>query len=189
MTTTRLLGNASTVTPEFTFSGVTYQLSHPDQASIARYESLLIAREVQAVKEAASLGLLSDDERRAELIAIAGKSAAGEQAAGGSLFLKYHSASHQQEGIVLYALSMLMVPGSKGYQHATIEHYQVASKMLRDPEILVAFSEVLPPFLSLLLSGVQGMTPERLEAVTCQLQVQLAMVRDSLMTKSDEPSN
>lgn len=189
MTLTRTLGNASTVTPEFTFGDVAYQISHPDQASIARYESLIIAREVQAVKEAASLGLLSDDERRAELIAIAGKSAAGEQAAGGSLFMKYHSANHQQEGIVLYALSMLMVPGPKGYQHATIEHYAVASKMLRDPEILVAFSEVLPNFLSLLLSKVQGMTPEKLEAVTSQLQTQLATVRDSLTTTPADNSN
>lgn len=168
-TTTQLLGADSTVAPAFTFRGKEYRLTHPDQAAKARYESLIVAKEKQAINEAFRLGFITDEDRKAEMIALAGRIGSGDHAAGGSLWAKYHQGATATAGVALYHLSLLTVPDATGYRFATIADLPLALAMLAEPEVLVAFAEVLPRFLELVLGEVPGITPEALAALSAQM--------------------
>lgn len=103
------------------------------------------------------------------MIALAGRVGSGDHAPGGSLWAKYHQGAYATVGVALYHLSLLAVPDGAGYRFAAIADLPLAVAMLAEPEVLVAFAEVLPNFLELVLGEVPGITPEALAALKSQM--------------------
>ena len=169
-TTTQLLGDASGVRPAFDFEGATYRVGHPTQAAKARYESLIVACEKDTLARMVADGLLSDAERRDAYATLTRRVAyEGGGGVGTALWAEYFAGDKARVGTALWLLSMLEVPdGAGGFRPGAVGELPAAVRMAGDEAAALAFAEVLPPFLALLLSALPARmreTPEVLAAL------------------------
>ena len=155
-TTTQLLGDASGVRPTFDFEGVTYRVGHPTQAAKARYESLIVAAEKDVIARMAAAGDLTDAERRDAYATLTRRVAyEGGGGCGTALWAEYFAGDKARVGTALWLLSMLEVPdGAGGFRPGAVGELAAAVRMAGDEAAALAFAEVLPPFLALLLSAL-----------------------------------
>jgi len=157
MTTTHLLGEASGVRPAFDFDGQSYRVGWPTQAAKARYESLIVACERDAIERMAADGMLTPADRREAYATLTRQVQEQGTRVGGAVWYDYFAGSKQKLGFALYYLAMVEVvdasaPG--GFRPAGIGDLDAAVGMLTDEAVGLAFAEVLPPFAILLLAAL-----------------------------------
>ena len=166
MATTQLLGDASGVRPAFDFAGQSYRVGQPTQAAKARYESLIVACERDAIERMAADGMLAPAEKRDAYATLTRQVQEQATRVGGAVWADYFAGPKRTLGLALYYLSLVEVadaaaPG--GFRAAAVRDLEAGVGMLADEAAGLAFAEALPPFVKLLLEALPARVRETAE--------------------------
>lgn len=182
ISTTQLLGSATTTLPSFVFHGLNYQLSHPDQAAKARLETLIVANERQAIDDMFENGFITADEKMNQFRELAQLIRLREHAPGGSIWVKYMQSSGRQKvvGLALFHLSLLIVcEEGKPKRFGTIDDLPKAIEMFADAQLLPVFAEVVPDFFAWTLAQKTNASAE----MQAELKAKMSQFYSDVITK------